>query len=106
MNIVLFPELAINSDALRTMRHAPITQPVKQTVQLLEKVNRDMTTAQLLTRVTDSSRCVEYIINPLQHWERHVKTVKTEDSMKSINGSKHMKLGSSKASDQCLPIGR
>jgi hypothetical protein len=72
----------------------------------LEKVHRDMTTTQLLTCVTDSSRCVEHIINPLQHWERHVKVVKTEGSMKLISGSLHIKSGSTKVSDQCLMIDR
>jgi hypothetical protein len=46
-----------------------------------------MMTAQLLTRVVDSSMCVEHIINTLQHREKHVKAVKTEDSIKSISGS-------------------
>jgi hypothetical protein len=63
-----------------------------------------MTTVQLLTYVTDSSRCVERIINPLQHRKKHVNAVKTEDSIKSVSGSQHIKLGSTKTSDQCLPI--
>jgi hypothetical protein len=100
MGTVSFSALAINSDALRTVCYAPIIQAVKQTVQLSEKVHRDVTTAQLLTCVTDSSKCVEHIINPLQHQKRHVKTVKTADSMKPISVSQHTKLGSTKASDQ------
>jgi hypothetical protein len=71
-----------------------------------KKVHRDVTIAQLLTHVADSSRCAEHIINPLQHREKHVKAVKAEDSLKPISGSQHMKSGSSKAFDQCLPIGR
>jgi hypothetical protein len=71
-----------------------------------KKVDRDVTTARLLTRAVDSSRCVEHIINLLQHREKHVKAVKTEGSMKSISGSQHIKSGSTKTSDQCLPIGR
>jgi hypothetical protein len=106
MDTISFPALVINSDALRTLCRAPVIQAVNQTVQLPEKVHRDMTTAHLLTRVAYSSRCVEHIVNPLQHQERHVKAVKTEDSMKLISGSQHMKSGSTKASDRCLPIGQ
>jgi hypothetical protein len=62
--------------------------------------------AQLLTRITDSSRCVEHIINPLQHQEKHFNAVKIEDSMKPTSGFQHMKSGSIKAFDQCLPIVR
>jgi hypothetical protein len=98
--------LAINSDASRTVCRASVIQAVKQTVQLLEKVHSDVTIMQLLTRVADSSRCFEHIINPLQHRKRHVKAVKTEDSMKLIIRSQHIKSGSTKVSDQCLPIGR
>jgi hypothetical protein len=72
----------------------------------LEKVHKDVAAAQFLTRVTDSSTCVDHIINPLQHRKKNVKAVKTEDSMKPISGSQRMKSGSTKASDQCLPIGR
>jgi hypothetical protein len=71
-----------------------------------ENVHRDVTTVQLLTYVVDSSRCEEHIINPLQHQEMLVQAVKTEDSMKPITGSQRMKSGSTKASDQCFPIGR
>jgi hypothetical protein len=63
-------------------------------------------TTQLLTRVMDSSRCEEHIINPLQHRKELVQVVKTEDSMKPLSGSQRMKSGSTKTSDQCLPIGR
>jgi hypothetical protein len=59
-----------------------------------------------LTHVVDSSRCEEHIINPLQHREKHVQAVKTEDSMKPISGSQRMKSRLTKASDQCFPIGR
>jgi hypothetical protein len=90
----------------RTVHHALVIQTIKQTVQLPEKVHGDVMTTQLLTRVADSSRCVEHIINPLQHRERHVKAVKTEDSMKPISGSQRMKSGSTDAFDQCLPIGQ
>jgi hypothetical protein len=62
-------------------------------------------TTQLLTRVMDSSRCEEHIINPLQHREELVQVVKIEDSMQPLSGSQRMKSGSTKASDQCLPIG-
>jgi hypothetical protein len=60
----------------------------------------------LLTCVADSSRCEEHIINPLQHRKEHIQAVKIEDSMKPIGGSQRMKSGSTKASDQCLPIDR
>jgi hypothetical protein len=65
-----------------------------------------MTVVQLLTRIADSSRCEERIINPLQHRKKHIRAVKIEDSMKSIGGSQRMKSGSTKAYDQCLPIDR
>jgi hypothetical protein len=71
-----------------------------------EKVHRDVMVAQLLTRVVNSSRYEEHIINPLQHQKEHIQAVKTKDSMKSISGSQRMESGSTKASDQCLPIGR
>jgi hypothetical protein len=106
MGAILFLVLAINSNASRTVHRAPVIQAVKQTVQLIKKVYRDVMTAQLLTRVTDSSRCEEHIINSLQLCEKHVQTVKTEDSMKSIGESQCMMSGSTKTSDQCLPIGR
>jgi hypothetical protein len=61
---------------------------------------------QLLTRVTDSSRCEEHIINPLLHRKEYIQAVKTEDSMKSIDGSQRMKSGSAKPFDQCLLIDR
>jgi hypothetical protein len=35
----------------------------------------------------DSSRCMEHIINPLQHRVKYVKVVKTEGSMKLISRS-------------------
>jgi hypothetical protein len=71
-----------------------------------EKVHRDVTFVLLLTCVADSSRCEEHIINPLQHRKEHIQAVKIEDSMKPIGGSQRMKSGSTKASDQCLPIDR
>jgi hypothetical protein len=51
------------------------------------------------TRIVDLSRCIEHIINPLQHREKRVEAVKTEDSMKPISGSQCMKSGSIKVSD-------
>jgi hypothetical protein len=71
-----------------------------------EKVHRDVTAAQLLTHVADSLRYVQHIINPLQRRVKHLKTIQIKDSMKLINEFQHMKSGSTKASDQCLPIGR
>jgi hypothetical protein len=65
----------------------------------LEKVHRDVTIVQLSTRVAYSSRCVEHIIDPMQHRVKHVKAVKNEDNMKLISGSQHMKSGSTKVSD-------
>jgi hypothetical protein len=58
-----------------------------------KKVHADMVAAQLLPRAADSSRCVEPIINPLQHRERLVKAGKTEDGMKPISGSRRIKSG-------------
>jgi hypothetical protein len=106
MGTILFPALAIDSDALRTVHRALVIQVVKQTIQLPKKVHRDVITAQLLTRIADSSRCVEHIIKQLQHQKKHVKAVKTEDSIKPIGGSQHMKSGSTKTFDQCWSIGR
>jgi hypothetical protein len=70
-----------------------------------EQVHRDVTITHPLTRVADSSRCEEHILNPLQHWGKHVHVVKTEDGIKPISGSQRMKLGSTKVSDQCFLIG-
>jgi hypothetical protein len=67
MGVISFPMPTINGDASGTVNHAPVIQMVKQIVQLLKKVHRDMTAMQLSTRVADSSRYIEYIINPLQH---------------------------------------
>jgi hypothetical protein len=106
MGTVSFSVLAIDSYASITMRRASVIQAIMQTVQLPKKVHRDVMTVQVLTHVTDSSRCVEYIINLLQYQKKHVKAIKIEDCMKLINGSQRMKLGSTKLSDQCLPIGR
>jgi hypothetical protein len=64
-----------------------------------EKVHRDVIAMQLSTRVVDSSRCIEHIINPLQHRVKLIKEVKTEDRMKLISGSQCMKSSSTKASD-------
>jgi hypothetical protein len=65
-----------------------------------------MMAAQVLTRVANSSRCEEHIIDPLQHQKEHIQAVKTEDSMKPNDGSQRMKSGSTKVSDQCMLIGR
>jgi hypothetical protein len=70
-----------------------------------EKVHRGVTTTQPLTHVADSSRCEEHIINPLQHRGKHVQAVEIEDGIKPISGFQRMKSGSTKASDQCFPIG-
>jgi hypothetical protein len=56
-----------------------------------QKIHRDVAGMQLLTHVADSSRCEEHIINPLQHRKEHIRTVKTEDSMKPIGGSQRVK---------------
>jgi hypothetical protein len=106
MGAISFPMLAINCDASRTMSHASVIQTVKQIFQLPKKVHKDVTAAQLLTHVMNSSRCEEHIINPLQHRKEYIHAVKTEDNIKSIGGSQRMKSGSTKASDQCLPLGR
>jgi hypothetical protein len=61
---------------------------------------------QLSTRVVDSSRCIERIINPPQHWVKIKRRVKIEDNKKSISGSQGVRSGSTNASDECVPIGR
>jgi hypothetical protein len=71
-----------------------------------KKVRRDVIAMQLSTRVADSSRCIEHIINTLKDQVKLINVVNTEDNMKPISGSQYMKLGSTKAFDQCLPIGR
>jgi hypothetical protein len=44
---------------------ASVIQTVKETVQLFrKKYTKDMTAVQQLTRVVDSSMCIEHIINP------------------------------------------
>jgi hypothetical protein len=37
-----------------------------------KKVHKNVTVVQLLTCVTDSSRCEEYIINSLQHRKEYI----------------------------------
>jgi hypothetical protein len=69
-----------------------------------EKVHRDATVAQPLTRVVDLSRCEEHIINSLWHQKKHVQAVETKDGIKPINGSQRMKSYSTKVSDQCFLI--
>jgi hypothetical protein len=81
------------------MRHVPVIQAVKQIVQLPKKSTQRRDGSAVFTHVADLTRCVEHIINALQHRERYVKAVKTEDSIKPIRGSQHMKSGSTKASD-------
>jgi hypothetical protein len=52
--------------ASRIVHHVPIIQMVKQTVQLFrKKYIEDVTVVQQSTRITDSSMCIEYIINPV-----------------------------------------
>jgi hypothetical protein len=48
---------------------------------------------QPLTCVVDSSMCEEHIINPVQHREKPVQDVKTEDGMKPISGPQRMNSG-------------
>jgi hypothetical protein len=56
--------------ALRTVQHALVIQTIKQTVQLFrKKYTEDVTAVQQLTRVADSSMCIEHIIDPAQHRE-------------------------------------
>jgi hypothetical protein len=105
MGTISFPMLAINSDASRTVHHASVIQAVKQTVQLPKKVHKDVTIAQLLTCVVNSSRCVEHIINPLQHREKYVKAVKTDGSMKPINGSQQSQVQLRRLNSICQSVG-
>jgi hypothetical protein len=93
-------------ESLRMMVMRRLSRWSRKLSNYLEKVDRNVTAMQLSTRTVDSSRCIEHIINPLQHWVKHVKAIKTKDSMKLIKRSQCMKLGSTKASDQCLPIGQ
>jgi hypothetical protein len=102
MGVILFLVLAINSDASSTVRR--LSRWSSKLCNYSEKVHKDVTAMQLLTCVAGSSKCEEHIINPQQHQKEHIRAVKIEDSMKPIAGSQRMKSGSTKASDQCLPI--
>jgi hypothetical protein len=54
----------INDDALKNMHHAPVIQMVKKMIQLFRKrCIEDVMVVQQLTRVADSSLCIEHIIN-------------------------------------------
>jgi hypothetical protein len=106
MGVVSFSALAINSDASRTVRRAPVIQAVKQTVQLSrESTHRHGSRATFNTcyRLVKVYRTYH---QPLQHRVKRVKAVETKDNIKPISGSQCMKTGSIKASDQCLSIGR
>jgi hypothetical protein len=47
------------------MHRVPVIHTIKQTGQLFrEMYTEDMTVVQQTTRVTDSSMCIEHIINP------------------------------------------
>jgi hypothetical protein len=104
MGVISFLALAINSDALRTV--CRLSKRSSKLFNYPKKVHIDVTVVQLLTHIVNSSRCEEHIINPLWHQKEHIQTVKTEDGMKPISRSQRMESGSTKASDQCLPIGR
>jgi hypothetical protein len=104
MGVILFLVLAINSDASRTVCRTLVIRTVKQIVQLARNSVQRRDNLPASTRVADSSRCMEHIINPLQYRVKRVKAVKIEDSMKPISGSQCMKSGLTKVSDQCLPI--
>jgi hypothetical protein len=65
MDAASVPTPAFNDVASRTVRHVSIIQTIKQIIQLLKKLHRDVTAVQLSTRVVNSSRCKEHIINPL-----------------------------------------
>jgi hypothetical protein len=67
---------------------------VKQTIQLSrESTQRCDGRAAINTCIVDSSVCIEYIINPVQHWVKIIKGLKIEGIMKPIRGSQHMKFG-------------
>jgi hypothetical protein len=57
--------------------------------------------AALDTCIADSSKFVEHIINPLQHWVKVIRTFKIEDSLVQFQKSLCMKAGSMEAFDQC-----
>jgi hypothetical protein len=63
--VVLFPMLAIN----RVFRELCVMRRLSKWSSNMsngpEKLNKDVIVVQLSTRVADSLRCVEYIINPL-----------------------------------------
>jgi hypothetical protein len=53
------------TQAHRFENRASVIQTVKETVQLFrKKYTEDVTVVQQLTRVVDSSMCIEHIINP------------------------------------------
>jgi hypothetical protein len=47
------------------MHRAQVIQMVKHTIQLFrERYTEDVMTVQQMTRIVDSSMCIEHIINP------------------------------------------
>jgi hypothetical protein len=70
INVLLTSTHPLNCVASRIVHHAPVIQTVKQTVQLFRKrYTEDVTVVHQSTRVTDSSMCIEHIINPVYHRE-------------------------------------
>jgi hypothetical protein len=66
IGVFLTPAHPLKCVASRIMHRAPVIQTVKQTDQLFRKMYiEDVTIVQQLTRVTDSSMCIEHIINPV-----------------------------------------
>jgi hypothetical protein len=66
MGVILTPAHPLKCVALKIVHGTAVIQMVKQTVQLLTKrYTEDVTVVQQLTRVTESSMCIEHIINPV-----------------------------------------
>jgi hypothetical protein len=60
----LFSAPAINVNALKTVHRALVIQMVKKMIQLFKKrCTKDVMVMKQLTRVADSSLCIEHIIN-------------------------------------------
>jgi hypothetical protein len=64
-DVVSIQTHSLNHVVSRTIHRASVIQTVKQTVQLFRKgYTENVTVVQQLTRVADSSICIEHIISP------------------------------------------
>jgi hypothetical protein len=70
MSVLSTPVHPLKCVTSRIVHRASVIQTVKQTIPFFRKrYTEDVTTVQQSTHVTDSSMCIEHIINLVQHQE-------------------------------------